>query len=242
MAVNAPPSIDPANDGTMTGMLVQTYKKLLQRTDDMLPAKIISYDRGTNRAQVQPMIVVVTTAGEQVARAPIASVPVFQLGGGNYVLNFPMNPGNLGWIKASDRDLSLFLQAYSTAKPNTGRIHSFEDSVFLPDVMTGWEIQSEDEDNVVLQTLDGSQRIAIWGDRVKITSDNRVVIDAPITEFTGAIINGTNPAYDDYAYFGGEIRATDEITAKYGTDDIALSTHVHVDSGGSGDSGEPKPA
>lgn len=241
MAENAPPSLDPANENVLVGLLKETYRKMLMQTDDMLPAQVVSFDRDSNRAQVQPLIVAVTTDGQIVRRAQVASVPVFQLGGGGFVLNFPLKPGNLGWIKASDRDISLFTQSYTSQAPNTRRLHSFEDSVFFPDVMTGWDINSEDEENIVLQTLDGSQRVAIWSDRVKITSDSKVVIDAPLTEFTGAIINGTNPAYDDYAEFGGSVRAIGEVTAKFGTDDIALSTHVHVNSGGTGDSGQPKP-
>lgn len=186
MVENAKPSVNPANTGGMAGMVNQVLQKFLQGVDDMMPARVIAFDRTSNRAQVQPLIMVVTTEGELVRRAPVASVPVFQIGAGGFILNYNLEPGDLGWIKASDRDISLFLQAYNEAPPNTFRLHKFSDAVFFPDVMTGYTISEEDQEegSVVLQTLDGSQRLAIWSDRVKITSSTEVIIDAPLTTTT----------------------------------------------------------
>lgn len=45
MADKAPPSQNPADDGTMSGMLRSVFGKLIQGLDDMLPATVISYDR-----------------------------------------------------------------------------------------------------------------------------------------------------------------------------------------------------
>lgn len=57
----AKPSQDPGNDGTMAGMLRSVFDKFTQQLDDMLPATVVSYDRASNRACVQPMIAMVTT-------------------------------------------------------------------------------------------------------------------------------------------------------------------------------------
>jgi hypothetical protein len=35
------------------------------------------------------------------------------------------------------------------------RQHTFQDGVFIPEVMRGWTINGEDASNAVLQTLDG---------------------------------------------------------------------------------------
>jgi hypothetical protein len=100
----------------------------------------------------------------------VASVPVMQFGGGGFVLSFNFQPGNLGWIKASDRDISLFLQTYGMQAPNSARLHSFSDAVFIPDVMTGYTLAGEDADNAVLQTLDGSVKVALGADQVKLAA------------------------------------------------------------------------
>lgn len=184
----AQPSRDPANDGTLTGMLREVMGKMAQGLEDCLPAVVVAFDRTSNRATVKPMVQVLTTAGETVSRAQLVSVPVFQIGGGGFILNFNLKPGDLGWIKASDRDTSLFLQSYNEQRPNTKRTHSFSDGLFFPDVMRGYTINGEDAENAVLQNLDGTCRVAIWPDRVKITAP-RVVVETEVAE-----INATTSA------------------------------------------------
>lgn len=238
----APPSGNPADIGSTVGLFRQVLSKFLQGVDDMLPARVIAFDRDKNLVQVQPLIMVLTTDDRVVSRAQVASIPVFQIGAGGYVLNFPIQAGDIGWIKANDRDISLFMQSFSEQGPNTLRKHSFEDAVFFPNVLTGYTINGEDDGNVVLQTLDGSQRVSIWPDKVKITSDTRVVIDAPITEFTGEIIAGTNPSYGDTATFNGNIRTLLDVVAGFGGDDISLLTHTHSGiTPGGGNTGQPVP-
>lgn len=192
MTDHAQPSRDPADDGSLLGMANTILKKFLQQVDDMLPARVVSYDRTTNRAQVLPLVKVLTTDGRQVGRAQIASVPVMQFGGGGFVLNFNLNEGDLGWIKANDRDISVVMQSYRENAPNSLRLHKFEDAVFIPDVMRGWTIAGEDAENAVLQTLDGSVRIALWPDRIKLTAGAIVYECGPAAHtFTGpVIING----------------------------------------------------
>lgn len=165
------PSISPADRESMPGMMRLVLSKFLQRTDDMLPAEIVSYDRTTNLAQVHPLIVIITTSNTQVQRASIQAVPVFQLGGGGVVASFDLNKGDLGWVKANDRDISLFKQFHRSSPPNTYRKHSFEDAMFFPDTMfQGVTIASEDSSNFVLQNLAGTVRMAWWSTFLKITS------------------------------------------------------------------------
>lgn len=173
--MNAPPSVDPANDDSLLGMANTILRKFLQRVDDMLPARVVSFDRDTNRAAIQPMVALLTTAGAQVARAQIAEVPVFRFGGGGMLLSFNLKPGDLGWLKASDRDISMFLQSGTGGPPNTVRMHSFEDAMFYPDAMRDVEFDAEDEENAVLQTTDGKYRVALWQDKIKITADQSFI-------------------------------------------------------------------
>jgi len=190
---HANPSRDPANDASLLGMARQVLDKFLQNVDDMLPARVVSYDRATNRVTVIPMVKLLTTDGRQVGRAQIASVPVVRMGGGGVALSFNLQAGDLGWIKANDRDISLIMQAYKDNAPNTLRKHSFQDAVFIPDVMTGLTIAEEDAGNATLQTLDGSVKVAIWPDRVKIAAGALNVIVGPsgITINGNVTINGT---------------------------------------------------
>ncbi len=177
-----PPSIDPASRNDISGTIRFILTKFLQGVDDMLPAIVIAYDRTTNRARVQPLISVVTTSNEVVQRPQIASIPVLQLGGGGFVISFPIKTGDLGWIKANDRDISIFLQTLQSSEPNTARKHDFSDAVFIPDTMfKSVVINSEDQANVVLQTLDGTVRVAIWDNKVKVTAPTVEVVAPQVT-------------------------------------------------------------
>lgn len=168
--LHSTPSRDPANDDSLLGMARQILDKFLSQIDDMLPARVVSYDRQTNRATVLPMVKLLTTDNRQIGRAQVASVPVMMFGGDGVALSFNLKAGDLGWIKANDRDISILTQSYRDSAPNTLRKHSFQDAVFIPDVMHGLTVAAEDEGNAVLQTLDGAVRVAIWPDRLKLSA------------------------------------------------------------------------
>jgi len=190
------PDIDPSDVGNFSGTLKYIFGKLQSQVDGMLPARIVAYDRAKNRATVQPLIKNLTTSGFVASRSQLASIPVMQFGGGGFVFNFPFKSGDLGWIKASDRDISVFLQSFEEAQPNTLRTYSFSDGVFIPDAMKGWTIAGEDTDNAVIQTLNGNVRISIGASGVKITSplitlNGDTIIDGTL-RVTGAV---TAPNY-----------------------------------------------
>lgn len=194
MSEYAQPSGDPADDDSLAGTLRAAFRKFLQGTDDMLPARVVAFDRDKNRATVVPLVSVLTTDNRVIARAQVASVPVVQIGGGGVVLNFNLKPGDLGHIKASDRDISNFLQSYNASPPNTLRLHTFQDGVFIPDVMRGWTIAGEDAEQAVLQTLDGNVRVSVGDARLRLAfGDNLVTLtaDGIVTESGGSSVTVT---------------------------------------------------
>lgn len=162
-------SRNPTDDDSMVGMFSVVLRKFLQNVDDMLPGRIVAYDPVSNLAQVQPMISMLTTNNEILSRAPLQSLPVQRYGGGGFVLQFPIKPGDLGFIKANDRDISLFKQSLTESTPNTKRQHNFGDAVFLPMVLAALTISSTDANNVVLQSLNGSVRLSLGSNHACIT-------------------------------------------------------------------------
>lgn len=228
-----PPSLNPASRGDFAGIVRFILTKWLQKTDDMLPAKVISYNRTTNRAIVQPLISIVDTNNNLVQRGVVSSMPVLQLGGGGFVLSCPLNTGDLGWIKANDRDISLFLQSLKNSPPNTGRLHSFEDGLFVPDTMfRNVVINGEDAGNIVLQTTDGTVRVAIWPNKVKITAPEVDIVAPVVSVQASTSVAFTTPTMT----VSGDVVVTGEVTAV----GKVLGTHVHsgVQTGG-GNTGPP---
>lgn len=181
------PSRNPAIDGDLGGVIGTVFRKQMQGIDGQLPAVVISYNRTTNIAKVQPLISLLTTGGGKISRSPIASVPVLALGGGGFFVNFPVQKGDIGWIEASDRDISLYMQAgYKDSVPNTKRIHTFEDGRFIPDAFAKYTIAGSDSTAMVISSYDGQTKIALSPGKIIIAA---ATIEADATTFN---INTTN--------------------------------------------------
>lgn len=185
----SPPNLDIANDDDMPGIMADVLSNWLRGVDDMIPAKVVSYDDSTNRATIKPLVMLGTTDGQKISRASLANIPVFRFGGGGFFVRFPVKPGDFGWLKATDRDLSLIMQRGGLEDwPNTLRQHSFSDGMFFPDTLKSWVIDGGNADALVIQSLDGSVCISLH--------DGKAKIDAPEIEFTGDVLVTGNLSVD----------------------------------------------
>jgi len=185
------PSLDPADNDTLAGAFNLVLKKMMQNFHVALPAKVVSAQRTPiPRVQVQPLINVLTTGNNQIPRQIIGSIPIVQIGGGGVLISFNVKPGDQGLLIACDRDISNYLQSNTQAQANTFRTHDFADSFFIPYVIASYVINEEDVENAVMQTTDGSLRLAFDGDRIKITGD--LFVDGDI-KATGSIMPNVPP-------------------------------------------------
>lgn len=184
------PSRNPADDGNLGAMLKATMEKYMKSVDGMLPAVVVSYNRVTNRATVAPAINMVMTNNEQVTRAQLANIPVLAIGGGDFVLTFPLKAGDTGWIEASDRDISTWLQGGGKrrSQPNTHRTHSFSDGRFIPDKLADFTLPPEAEGGVCLQHKSGATAVIILEDKVLIKGK----VEMPDGAIIGGIEFGTH--------------------------------------------------
>lgn len=153
---NQVPSIRPADEGSLAGVIKTAVNKAMQNMDVMLPVEVVSYDRATNRATVRHLVQMVGSDGEAVSRANVASVRVQQFGNAAFNVSLPIQPGDKGWIVAADRDISNFQQGLSEGQPNTARMHSFQDGLFMPDAMSNGNAPAGHGDRVVIGANDGS--------------------------------------------------------------------------------------
>lgn len=156
----AAPSRKPGQGDDLTSAMDLVLRKFLLDVDDMLPARVVAYDPPpVNRAQIEILYKVTMTDGSLNSLSAPAEVPVQFPGGGGFVFTFPLKPGNLGWIKAVDRDMSLFLQSYEAEPGNTTRLHCFEDGLFIPDLMHAFTMANAE--GISLQTDDGANAVSI---------------------------------------------------------------------------------
>lgn len=189
------PSRKPGMEDDLSTVFSLGFRKEMLDVDDMLPARVIAWDKDANRAQLEILYLVTMTDGSVNPMLAPAEVPTLVLGGGDLILAWPLKEGDLGWIKSTDRDISLFLQEYNAQPGNTPRIHTFEDAMFIPDVMKDFVMM--DGNAACLQTKDGSTGIAIKSGNILIkVGDNTTVMTASGTTFSkqiiapNAIING----------------------------------------------------
>lgn len=186
---NQKPNSDSANEGSLSGGLNAMLRSFfLNEFEGMLPATVVSYDDATNRAVIKPVVMVGTTDGGKVSRAQVPNIPVFRFGGGGFFMRFPIKPGDLGWLKANDRDVSLIFQRGGGEDwPNTERMHKFSDAMFFPDTFKEWVINGENADKAVWQSLDGTVCIALGDDTIKQS------VGGVSIEITAAGINMISP-------------------------------------------------
>lgn len=183
------PNIDPANNDSLAGGFEAAIRQFfLNHFDGMLPAKVVSYDDASNRARIKPIVMMGTTNGGKVSRAEVANIPVFRFGGGGFFMRFPIKPGDLGWLKANDRDISLIFQRGGLEDwPNTARMHKFSDAMFYPDTFKDWVISGQNADRAVWQSMDGTKCISLGDDSI------RLEVGAVSIEVTSAGINMISP-------------------------------------------------
>lgn len=162
-----------------TGQMRKILEEYTKTIDDMIPVQVVSYNRETNRATVKIMVQKTRSDGTYVDNSTYASVPVLQLGGGGYVVSFPVQAGDVGWLKSNDVDISNFLYSLGNSQQNTFRRKKFSDGIFIPDnINIGDNITSSDVDKFVLQKSDGSVKITLSEDSINIESSENVNISA----------------------------------------------------------------
>lgn len=184
--LNSLPSFNPANLESASGIISEVLADFARSFECCMPAVVVSYDRTTHLAVVQPAINIVMTTGENVTRAQIR-VSVWRFMCGGYLVDLPILAGDTGWIVAADRETSLFKGSKKASPPNTYETHKYSQGFFIPDRFGSLALAGEDAGNMVFQNAGGTEKISIGAGSMKITSA-ALTISCPVVNFTGAII------------------------------------------------------
>lgn len=139
------------------------------RFEVCLPAIVRDYNRNSHLALVQPLVNMVSSEGKQLERAPIL-VPVRRVMYGEFMVDFPLNIGDTGWVIAGDRDSENALLANSgnvtsSSNPNEGGqrpatrlLHKYRFGFFIPDRWGTINLSTKDDDPNYMegQNVDGA--------------------------------------------------------------------------------------
>jgi len=190
---------------SMDRALASVLRNFDIESERLIPCKVISFDRASNLAAVQPLIYWIDQSNKTRKRPPVANVNVLSLGGGGFHISFPCAQGDLGWIFAGERDLDLFKKSLDLAAPASGRIHKFADGLLIPDVFRKYAIAAEDSAAMVIQSVDGSTKVSIRDGDILIAAPNKLVVRVPSTEFDGDVtVKGFTNVNGGFSATGGE--------------------------------------
>ena len=237
MTIEKPNSDQAGRDELQGGVTEAIRRFFLNEFEGMLPARVVSYDDATNRAVIKPLVMIGTTSGGKVSRASVANIPVYRFGGGGFFMRFPVKPGDLGWLKANDRDISLIFQRGGLEDwPNTERLHKFSDAMFFPDTFKDWVIDGTNADAAIWQSMDGTVCISLHAGKARVVAP-LVEVEAPTVDVlsetvtvttTQATLNATLTTINSNVELNGTLAIVGGALTHNGKD--VGSTHYHVGS------------
>lgn len=147
-------------------LIKRAVRKAMRETRVAMPARIVSYDAGKRRAQIQILQPERTEDGQEIEQPIVTEVPVFMPIGGGASITTPIAGGDTGIVMFADQDIGGWVADDDTSGPDSGRRHSLNDAMFIP----GDGRSGADASNVI---------ITFGGATIKITPGGEVDIDAP---------------------------------------------------------------
>lgn len=160
---NSPSSPNSLTDAIRNAILYQ-----LNNTHTALPAKIVSYEFKTKKAQVQPLINKKYTDGTNEPLPILNNVPVLFPFAGGASITFPVNAGDYCLLIFCERSLDNFLSTGQQSTPTDPRKFDLSDGVAIMGLLPFTENSPVASNNELL--------IAYGGSEIKITSNGDVTI------------------------------------------------------------------
>lgn len=143
--------------------------------------KVISFNEAAMTVDVKPIVHYPDEAGFQV-KPQVLSVPVAMIYGGGLVVRPVYRAGDIGVVLYLDRDSDAALAGGVEADPNTERLHSGDDAVFVGGVRAGEKtISGLPSGGLVLGTDDGSVYLSIGKGGINIQGNVSITGDLTTT-------------------------------------------------------------
>lgn len=199
----------------LPGLSEMILNKVKKDIENSLPCEVVKVHE-RNLVDVRPLIKKVAS-GQAFSRQIIPNIHSEIFGAGDLLISFPVKVGDRGWIIASDRDISLFLQNDAESEPPTARKHSFNDARFIPDIMKNFTISEDDIDALVIQNRDGTVKIALDQNEIRITNGTvHGVISSTHVDFT---------APSGFFVNGAQITPSGDVVSSSG---VSVNNHTHT--------------
>ena len=143
-----------------------------------LPGEVVSYDRATQTAKIQPSLKIKYSDGRIVDRPIINRVPVTFSGTKEIIIHFDLKPGDNGTLIFSQRSLDKWKEKGGIVSPDDPRKFNLSDAYFIPGgrpAATPFELKGE-ENSLVLINKEGLIEVTSDG-KFKITNGTDELLD-----------------------------------------------------------------
>lgn len=224
-----------------------------QALGKMQTATLVRVEKCTNNGglspvglvDVTPMVNQIDNMGNPTPHVTIYNIPYFRLQGGANAVIIDPEPGDIGLCCFASRDISKIKSTKKQGNPGSLRQYSFSDGLYVGGMLNGTPSQYV-QFNAAGIKMHSPVAIVLNAPTVTINAATSCTITTPIftvngaTMLNGPLNQGTGSAGGACSMQGplhvvGTITsATDCIS---GT--ISGKTHVHINSGGSGNGGVP---
>lgn len=126
-------SSKPGTKNPFTAMILAAFESLPRSMMISLPGHVVSFDAGSQTAQVQCGIQKIAN-GKGVDITVIEGVPVSFSGSGEWYVFHEVPPGTEGIITFSHRAIDLWVERGGTVKPHDLRMFHTNDAMFSPGI------------------------------------------------------------------------------------------------------------
>ena len=147
--------------------------------------KVLAFDESAMTVDVRPITRYPDEDTFQ-TKPPVLAVPVAMIYGGGFVVRPVYQAGDIGVVVYLDRDSDAVIAGGAEADPNTERLHSGDDAIFLGDVRTGGNtISGLPSGTLCLGTPDGSVYLSVTKTGIDIKGN--VTITGDLTTSGGTV-------------------------------------------------------
>jgi hypothetical protein len=147
--------------------------------------KVLAFDEAALTVDVQPITRYPDEDTFQ-TKPPVLAVPVAVIYGGGFVIRPIYKAGDIGVVVYLDRDSDAVIAGGAEADPNTERLHSGDDAVFVGGLRTGSNaISGHPAGTLSLGTADGSVYLSISKSGIAIKGN--VTITGDLTTSGGTV-------------------------------------------------------
>ncbi|WP_432783735.1 Gp138 family membrane-puncturing spike protein [Pseudomonas corrugata] len=232
--------LKPEGRAKQARMIRDAFRELMKGVHTSIPGHILTFDPATQLAQVQVGIVRVDINDAEFTLKPIIETPVY-FPGGDYCVEYQIDPGCEGDILISERCIDGWVQAGGVAANPIGRFHNLQDAMFLPGFRSRPNALPDFQNNGVrIRNRAGTQFVWLKNDN-SISMDNGVARFNVLADGTTLMQNGAGSfqllADGSFLINGLTITPDGNVITATG---VNLNLHIHSGvTPGSGNSGAP---